>query len=347
MRQPFYRSQTNSWYVHHNGKQVRLGKDRDAAFAAWHALEQNAPTKTDGATVQYVIGEFLEWTKARREPSTYEWYRHYLAGNDKRPRHAFGGFVGPSKRVSDLRPLDLERWLERELKHASENGLRGAFRAVMRCFAWAAKKKLINENPLTGAECLYGTRTATYQPKHRYLTPDQWDKLIGSIKPTDWLHDYLTFLRATGCRPHEARIAEKRHFVPELKVLVFPKDEAKGKKRERVIPLTDTAFAIVQRLALKNPAGAIFRNRVGKPLSKDMIHGRLHTLSRRLGFSVCAYDLRKSFVTDAMVRGVSADALAHATGHVDTTMIHTVYSHLAARADFLRQVAQQATGEVA
>ena len=35
-RKPFFRPARGLWYVWHDGRQVNLGADKDAAFTAWH-----------------------------------------------------------------------------------------------------------------------------------------------------------------------------------------------------------------------------------------------------------------------------------------------------------------------
>jgi hypothetical protein len=85
MRKPFFRKQTKSWYVKDAaGKWIRLRKDRDEAFAAWHAMESSGEVdrKPGEMTVGYLIGMFPDWTKANRAPASHDWYCGYLAGSE-------------------------------------------------------------------------------------------------------------------------------------------------------------------------------------------------------------------------------------------------------------------------
>ena len=178
-----------------------------------------------------------------------------------------------------------------------------------------------------------------------YLETAQWSKLVallGKARDGGALLDLLTVLRETGCRPKEARIVEARHIDGHR--WVFDVLESKGKKRRRVVKLTDTAFTICQRLALKYPEGPLFRNRNGKPWSHRAVDYRLWRLSRKLGFSVTAYSLRHSWATDAIGRGASLAAIAFFMGHQGTKMLETVYSHVDRKDEFLDSEFKKAIG---
>lgn len=348
MRKPFYNSQKKSWWIRHNGKQIRLGKTRDEAYEAWHKLGQETPQpirkRNEGLTVGFLVGEFLTWVQENREPATYEWHRHYLLKWVK--------YLGENYPARDLRPVDhLERFISREFKNCSENGIVGAKRSVLTCLNWCVKNRHLSENPLRGAYIRAPgdeRREATYQPRRTYLSPEEWEKLIAEIDSHDWLYDFLTFLRETGCRPQEARILEARHFDRQRGIFLIPAQEAKGKRHNRIIPLNDAAMAIATRLVLKRPTGPLFRNHQGEPLTKDMIHGRLYPLKKKLGIPhLNAYAIRHSFITDALRRGVSSDLLRNVVGHRTSFMIQTVYDGLHECPEALRDAARKATGEVA
>ena len=57
-------------------------------------------------------------------------------------------------------------------------------------------------------------------------------------------------------------------------MLGIPVLESKGKKEKRVVLLTDRAFEICQRLALKNPEGPMFRTSAGKPWTRRALSFR-------------------------------------------------------------------------
>ncbi len=57
MRKPFYRKQTQQWYVWHKGKQTPLGPDEKAAFQEWNNLvvAENVTDTFDGPWLEMEI----------------------------------------------------------------------------------------------------------------------------------------------------------------------------------------------------------------------------------------------------------------------------------------------------
>jgi integrase len=146
--------------------------------------------------------------------------------------------------------------------------------------------------------------------------------------------DIIQFLRETGCRPKEARHLEARHLAGSCCVL--SKAESKGGRAQRVIHLTDRALAICRRLALKRPAGPLFRDG-GKPwLAKS-----LSVRCRALGFT--PYQIRHTFATDAIIRGVDLQTIAVLMGHSDLKMLSRVYQHVRRCDSHLKESLERAT----
>src|SRR5204862_7067991 len=71
MRKRFYKASHKAFYVHHNGKPVKLGKTEPEAMAAWAALQSveqpQAPTEKPqviSRTLGAVIDEWLSYTSS-------------------------------------------------------------------------------------------------------------------------------------------------------------------------------------------------------------------------------------------------------------------------------------------
>jgi hypothetical protein len=56
---PFFRAQTQSWYLQIQGRQISLGKDEKAAMKEYHRImgAEQVPALTAP------VDEFLDWTK--------------------------------------------------------------------------------------------------------------------------------------------------------------------------------------------------------------------------------------------------------------------------------------------
>jgi len=103
---------------------------------------------------------------------------------------------------------------------------------------------------------------------------------------------------------------------------------SKGKKRRRVIPLNPEGLAIVQRLVLKHGDGPIFRTRRGEAYSPSGLRSAFRRIGKKLGINVSPYDIRHTFATNSIKRGVDLISLSEIMGHTDLTMLKKNYSHL-------------------
>lgn len=236
-RKPYYRKACDAWYILHEGKQVRLGKEHAEAMREYHRIM--AGGEVEGKErVGEIIHRFLNWVKANQAPLTWDFYKGFLIGGRK-----VEGFIMKQAltKVTSLKPFHVEEWVSRRgLKGTSANR---AVSAVMRCFNWAAKQGLIDRNPLKGMERPAATN------RECDVTSEQWTAILENVKGP--FRDLLLFARATGARPQEIRAIEARHLRNDS--IVFPRVQSKGKKRQRVIVLPPSALEIVKRLAAKYP----------------------------------------------------------------------------------------------
>ena len=333
MRKPFYKKSHNAWYCEIGRRQIRLGQDKEEAFREYHRLMAGEEPVTSKTTVFDLVDQFLVWTQENREASTYLWYLNRC--------QSFIDHIGKKMKVSDLKPIHVDRWLKRAYPKASNTFQNGACRAVSRAFNWARKKGLLAASPLTGME------RPAYEPKEAYLTNSQWLAVLKLIKADDPFLDLICFMKETGCRPQEARIVTARHWDRAKRRIILERKKSKGKAKRRVIRLNDKATEIVQRLALKRPDGELFRNIRNNPWTTFTVIDRFTKLEEKLGFEFFPYILRHTFCTDALLRGVDPMTVAILMGHSDATMVMRVYGHLVQHDEFLQQKLSQATGEPA
>ncbi len=321
---PYLRKQTKSWYCSIGGQQISLGRDREAAFAKFHELMADRAQIAGAVTTLYDLTQaYLDWVQDNRKPATYKRHRHYL----KR----FIDAIGKRMRPPQLRVHHVAKWYEG--LGVSSTTQNDAVAILQRMLNWAVELEYLSRNPI---QCMKKPRR---KRRDVFYTPQQWALIRQHAQEP--LTSLLDFLYLTGCRPLEARSIEARHLHGDL--VIFPADESKGETEPRVIYLTAEPKAILERLALENPAGPLFRNSRGRPWTKDAIKCRLTRISEKVGFRVIAYGARHSFATQALTSGgVDPISVAHLMGHKDTSMVSRVYSHLAKNPDFLRQQAEKA-----
>jgi integrase len=305
--------------------------------------------------VAELVKRFLEHHAGNSKPATYSFYC--------RPLNSFVHFIG-AMRVCDLKPYHVTQWINsrRAAKRARKLGdkylaeetgraiggnfQRNLIRAVKACFKWAEDQEYIERSPVRKVR----VPPPVARGDEAYLMPDQWEKLASAVaKSQDGgaLLDLITVMKETGCRPQEVRRVEAQHFDRAGRCWILPKREAKGGREARIIHLSDKAFEICQRLALKRPEGPLFRNGNGKPWTTGVLDGRCQRISRKLGFCVTPYSIRHTFATDAIIRGVDLQTIATIMGHTDLKMLSKVYQHIRKRSDHIKEGLRKATGEVA
>jgi integrase len=316
---PFFRKQTQSFYLQLNGKQINLGKDKAQAMTKYHEIMAGKQEPLPDITAAALLDMFLGWCKASREPRTYQFYFEHL--------QSFIDYIGKTIQAMDVKPLHVTQWVG--TRNGGETHKYNAASSLKRGFAWGAEQGIIPFSTL-----------ARYKPDHRpqprevYIQPQQWQALIDKIKPGPFKNVVL-FLRQTGCRPFELRRIEAKNIDGQC--IVFERKKSKGKRVRRVIPLTKQAFAIVKQLANENPTGPIFRNEKGRPWTKSALGHAFQRHAKKMMFPLFAYAIRHSFCTDMLTQGMDPLKLAEIMGHKDLKMIMTVYSHLNLKRDELRQ----------
>ncbi len=245
MRKPWFRKQTQCWYVEIGRKQVKLGPDKAAAFEQYHKImAEGQVSAKDEITAHEVVVLYLEWALDNLSEKSFGFYRE--------PLLHFLDFISPKMKVNDLKPRDITSWIKKYYRLSkpqkgkpqrpvSDNHRHNAVRAVKRCFQWAKEEGHIDKSPVADVKNFPSTRRETY------VTPEQFDKLIAAIRVDDLdFREFVTLMRLTGCRPQEARNAEVRHFDADNKCLTFPKTESKGKRDRRVVLLDGEAFEIIK-----------------------------------------------------------------------------------------------------
>jgi integrase len=316
---------TGPWMTKVNGKQVKIAEadeSYDVALKRWHELQASSTRTVDQipTTVAQVLDEYLEWVHHNRSTQTYKWYRGYL--------QSLHQYIGSQKLIANLRPLDVERWVQHE-GYKSSNNRRGAVRSVKRAMNWAVQMGIIAHSPVARMPM------PSYQRREGYVSQRRFDEILTQIDDVS-LRTYLEFIWHTGCRPQEARLISGQHY--DGKRIVLPIVDSKGKRQNRVLYLNSKAKAIVERLAKDHPKGPLFRNSRGNAWVANAVARRV----RKYGITLTL--LRHSWVTNALMNGVDTTTVAVLAGHKNTTMVQMNYQHLAVDTDYLTQAAIRATG---
>jgi integrase len=245
---PWYREAREAWFVTLGGVQHNLGPDKKEAYERFFALmRQPQPRKVAPESLLAVIDAYLDWTKKNRSSATYEWYQFHLQRFADRY---------PDLRLSDLRPFHVQQWMDSY--DISLTSKRNHGRAVKRCLRWARRQGYIELNPIADLEL------PSAESREVCISEADFERLLGYVQD-EAFRDLLITTWETGCRPQESLRVEAQHVDLRHQRWVFPKSKSKGKRKSRVVYLTDAALDITRRLLLKNPTGPLFRNSNGRP----------------------------------------------------------------------------------
>lgn len=316
---PFFRKQTQCWYVQIGKKQIRLGTDEEDAREEYHKIMTRRRENTVHATdsVQTLLNRYLDWCKVNRADSTFDRRLPIIK--------SFGLSVGPGLKIPKLRPYHIQRWIDEKYSdpHRHSDTYRNTLiTAVKGAIEWAAEQGYIEHSPIARMK---KPRAAIRQ---LFIPSAKWSEIYKAARD-EYLRDFLVVMLASGARPQEMFKIEARHFDPGGSRLVFGIPESKGEAASRVIYLPSEALEIVDRLAQRHPQGKLFRNSKGDPWNRNSIKCRFRRLRRVLKEpELTATTLRHSFAHYRLVNGQDSHAVSKLMGHVDGRMLATRYGHL-------------------
>ncbi len=329
-REPFWRTDRGYWYVQQGTKQLRLAPDKDEAWRIWHELmarppEERTVVTPDARTVAEVLDLFLEWAERNRDRLTYVAYKRRL-------QH-LADAIPATLAYRDLKPYHLTR--VNDAKGWNGTTKNDFIAAVQRAFNWALEEGIIDIHPLPKV------KKPARQIRDLAITPALYAETMDAIREPNFKL-LLAFAWESGVRPQEIRIVEARHVDLEIKRVIIPPKEAKGRKRHRVIYLTDVAVEMLMPLMKVRPNGTLFRNSGDAAWTKDAINCAFCRLKEKIGKKLHLGAWRKGYATEAIKAGVDLSTLAGLMGHQDGRMLTTVYSKVTQDHEHMANAAKKA-----
>lgn len=327
----WFRKDVGWWMVTLAGEKIRLAKgkaNKKVAKQKFHELmlvRCQAPEVSTSIRVVDLVEMFLDFSKKRFAPDTYRNYRFY----SQRFAEACG-----QREITHLKPHHITRWIDSEPWNQTTEG--NARRIARRVMTWAKEEGLIHHNPLEDMPSVSGNA------RQRALTEAEYRALLenshGSFRILIWA------LRNTGARPSELYRLKWTQVRKDRLVLSRHKTRKKTKKA-RTIHLTPALQRLFNYLRTHSHTDYVFVNSKGRPWTSNSVQLRINRIKRRLGLAedVCAYLLRHTYGTHAIVNGVNSSTVAELMGHSSTEMIDRVYVHLADQVTHLQDAAQKAT----
>lgn len=331
MRQPkpFFRKQTQTWYVQLNGRQINLGPNEKAAWAEYHKLMASRTKAIGAGSLAKVLDRYWRHIKVNLAKSTLDRRRPILK--------SFATFCG-NLPANKLQPHHVLDWLAKSYKDASATYQHTLMTTIKAGTAWCAEVGLMDHDPLKGL------RKPRPTVRQEFVPYERWDELLSYCGPPgDPFRLLVEFMLQTGCRAEEVFRIEHHHVALDKRQIILPITESKGRKRSRVIWLSDRAVDIVRLAGSRSPlgqSGLLFLNTRGNPWRKNSVSCRFRALKKKMQMpSLCATTLRHSFAHHRLTIGQDSHTVSRLMGHVDGRMLETRYGHLDANVQFMQEAA--------
>ena len=316
---PWYWKARKAWYVCLHGKQHKLSADKNEAYKCFHELLASQPKATSDGSVASLLAEYITHCGKTKAPKTTKWYQDYL--------QYFLDFLVPkgyspqSLPATKMTPKIVRQWVNH--RGTAE---RARITAVKTAYSWGHGEGWMQHNPLAGM------KRPPASKRTEYIELPEMVQLLRHIK-AKCFRDLLTFCWDVGCRPQEAKGLRKDQLDLDNSRCVISEDEAKGKKKQRVIYLTGRAKRIIERNINGSPF--VFLNSKGKTWTSSAVKCRFERLEKKVGKRYCQYMWRHSFATRKLKAGVSPIVVAELLGHADVSTLAKIYQHVAQDGDHL------------
>lgn len=340
--EPWYREERKGWYVQVNKAQVRLGADKNpkrdregkpvappVVMREYHRIMSSSGLTSDSDREKATVGEVVEAFLAVKSRLSPKGYAHLVWFMRK--------FAEPylNRRFRTIRVADIERiaadrttWNDSS-KHAFAAKVQGLFR-------WAKDAGYLEFNPLAGWEVPWVEAI-----RERSLTDAEFLAIADMASDLEF-KQILGFMRATACRPSEARKLTAAHIHPEKPIATLaPHEHKTGKKtkKSKIILMTKDVEQMVRALVVQYPTGPIFRNsRAGKKGGKwgngigwgeDTLAARFRKYRDKLGLGkeVVPYVVRHTSLSNMLNGGMSLHHVMVVGGHTQPSTLMRTYYH--------------------
>jgi integrase len=303
------------WYVTLNGEQIPLGPTSDVAKRNYTALlaERLGVKSSTGITLRELAEQFR---------LNYEYGSEATKESYRKTIRSIHGWFSASFVAEELVPYVVHKWLD-ETGPDGPAGVRKRISEVVRILNWGVEQGYLKTNPIAGI------KKPKLQPREHFIPPDRLREFIQAI-PHQPGKDLATFMLETGCRVAEVRILTRIDYDAKNNRFVLYREDSKGKRRKRVIFLSQKAKTLIGHWLHHFPTGPLFRNTHGTPWTAQNIGKTFDAAGKKIGlnFKVCGTVLRHSYTYNRLLAGQDVATVSKLLGHSTTDMVMTVYGHM-------------------
>src|SRR5262245_16293066 len=184
-------------------------------------------------------------------------------------------------------------------------------------------------------------------PMHRggrVLTTEERERILAAVT-NQTFRRFLVFLGLTGCRPYSEAAPTTADMIDwEGGSIALAKHKNARTGKARVVYLCRQAQELLREMAAERPEGPLFVTRYGIPYNKGNVIQAVRRLEAKLGMPRWNfYSLRKSYITEALEKGLSSDIVAELCGSSVKT-IEKHYNFLESKKNTLRAAAERVVG---
>jgi integrase len=307
---------------------------RSAAFKHYReTIEPRLRGETPPLDLRQLVDVYLERHGQIRSAATIRTLRHRLA----RPLEAYGDVTlaeleGMGGDLADFRATLPERFAH------------DVMRALRQTLAAGVRYGYMSTNPAVAA----GDNPAPKPRAIRAYTLAELDALEAELGPE--YGPLVPLVAATGPRPEEAALLERRDVDRARRVLTVRGTKTSGSWRE--VPLSRRALGALDRIPARLNTPLLFPAPEGGPLNLNNFRRRIWTPaveSAAIAKPARIYDLRSTFASNGLAAGVTVFELAKVMGtsvamierHYGT-LIGGAHAGIAGRLDALEAELEQA-----
>lgn len=264
--------------------------------------------------------------------------QHYLSYVDQHHRaawntryilsHNFKSLMG--RKLDDLTPAVLDKWREQALSELKPTTINRALSALKAALGKAETWKFIEQSPLRG----YSRLKISKKGVVRFLSQEEEGRLLTELGD-DVFSVIVQVLLNTGARPKEAFSLQWKHVDLEGRRITFEAAYTKT-GQTRYMPINDTLLTVlsgyrIRTSGTRKEAGYLFPAMDGMKTQKPhivSIQRKFHLVREKTRVeNFRLYDLRHTFASKLVMKGVSLYTVAELLGHSDVSMT-TIYAHL-------------------
>jgi integrase len=318
------------WYTNEQGKRQKVSTrcryktDATNFLQAFKSEEHERAKRARNKPASVFFAEFLEYAKATFAFRTLNIYdatlKHFLA--------LVGDLPLPSVTPKHFDAYKTERL--KMLKRGSSETVGPVtvnieLRALRACFNTAFRWKFIPGNPFAGQKLLSVPEQAPV-----FFTRNDFQRLLSVIKE-NWLRQVVVFATLTGLRRGELLNLRWQDVDLQRRIIQVQSNPTFKTKqgRKRVLPLSDTAFYLLQSKHGKDASEYVFTLN-GKPVFDEWLTHAFKKAVQEAKLEnqrLHLHSLRHTFATWLVQDGATLFEVQKLLGH-SSSKVTEVYSHL-------------------